>query len=49
MLPYWLICRVIPEKLLKHGFIFEYPMIQKAIEHLIQALVKKRSCKKCGV
>jgi uncharacterized protein (TIGR01777 family) len=26
---------VIPEKLLKHGFIFEYPMIQKAIEHLI--------------
>ena len=26
---------VIPEKLLKHGFIFEYPVIQKAIEHLI--------------
>lgn len=26
---------VIPEKLLKHGFVFEYPMIQKAIEHLI--------------
>lgn len=40
---------VVPEKLLNHGFIFEYPVIQKAIEHLIQALVKKRSCKKCGV
>jgi uncharacterized protein (TIGR01777 family) len=26
---------VIPKKLLKHGFIFEYPVIQKAIEHLI--------------
>ncbi len=26
---------VVPEKLLNHGFIFEYPVIQKAIEHLI--------------